>query len=208
MLIGYARISRSGGAQSADLQVDALLAAGVDRQRIYRDSISGAQAERPGLDECLRSLRQGDTLVVWRLDRLGRSLKHLLHTVEDLERRNIGFRSLTEGIDTTTPTGTLVFHILGALAQFERDLIRERVNAGLQAARARGRLGGRPAVPVERLLAAAAAMKDETTSPREIAREFGIGLTTLYRHVAPDGSYREPLRKRLEARKKGKTRKR
>ena len=208
MLIGYARISRGGGAQSSDLQIDALEAAGVDRQRIYRDVVSGAQAERPGLDECLRSLRQGDTLVVWRLDRLGRSLKHLLQTVEELGRRDIGFRSLTEGIDTTTPTGTLVFHILGALAQFERDLIRERVNAGLRAARARGRLGGRPAVPVERLLAAAAAMKDEAASPRAIAREFGIGLTTLYRHVAPDGTHREPLIRRLEARRTRKTRRR
>src|SRR6266508_2032977 len=140
MQIGYARVST--GEQTLDLQRDALTAAGCDR--ICTDTASGARAERPGLTEALDHLRAGDTLVVWRLDRLGRSLRHLIETITALEQRGIGFKSLTESIDTTSSGGKLIFHIFGALAEFERELIRERTRAGLAAARARGRLGGRP----------------------------------------------------------------
>ncbi len=140
MNIGYARVSTTE--QNLNLQLDALRAAKCDKT--YTDTMSGAKADRPGLADALDYLRAGDTLVVWRLDRLGRSLQHLIETVNLLESRNIGFKSLTEQIDTTTPGGLLIFHIFGALAEFERNLIRERTNAGLKAAKARGRLGGRP----------------------------------------------------------------
>ena len=140
MLIGYARVSTTD--QTLDLQKDALEKAGCDR--IFTDTASGAKAERVGLDEALSHLREGDTLVVWRLDRLGRSLKHLIETITKLNNRGIGFKSITEAIDTTTSGGKLIFHIFGALAEFERDIIRERTQAGLTAARARGRKGGRP----------------------------------------------------------------
>src|ERR671938_239242 len=142
MLIGYARISTDE--QTLHLQRDALDKAGCERT--FTDTISGATAERPGLSQALTFARPGDTLVVWRLDRLGRSLRQLIETVTDLEKRGIGFRSLTESIDTTSPGGRLVFHLFGALAEFERDLIRERTRAGLTAARARGRKGGHPTV--------------------------------------------------------------
>src|SRR5919199_2185370 len=139
MNIGYARVSTDE--QNLDLQRDALQKA--DCQQIFTDQVSGTKARRPGLEQALSHLRQGDTLVVWRLDRLGRSLRHLIDTVTELQDRGIGFKSLTESIDTTTSGGKLVFHIFGALAEFEREIIRERTNAGLQAARARGRTGGR-----------------------------------------------------------------
>ena len=139
--IGYARVST--GDQDTALQLDALRNAGCER--LFEDKASGVKTDRPGLAEAIRYVRDGDTLTVWKLDRLGRSMTHLLQTVSDLEGRGVGFRSLTENIDTTTPTGRLVFHIFGALGQFERDLIRERTNAGLAAAAARGRKGGRPA---------------------------------------------------------------
>ena len=140
MFIGYARVSTQD--QTLDLQKDALEKLGC--AKIFTDTASGAKTERQGLEEALEYVREGDTLVVWRLDRLGRSLKHLIETITELNSRNIGFKSLTENIDTTTSGGKLVFHIFGALAEFERDIIRERTNAGLQAARARGRKGGRP----------------------------------------------------------------
>jgi DNA invertase Pin-like site-specific DNA recombinase len=140
MLIGYARVSTSD--QTLDLQKDALQQAGCGR--IFTDTASGAKAERIGLDEAINYVRTGDTLVVWRLDRLGRSLPHLIETITGLNNRGIGFKSITEAIDTTTSGGKLIFHIFGALAEFERDIIRERTQAGLTAARARGRLGGRP----------------------------------------------------------------
>src|SRR5438876_9226771 len=140
MLIGYARVSNQE--QTLDLQRDALEKIGCTK--IFADVISGAKAERKGLQEALEYVREGDTLVVWRLDRLGRSLKHLIETITNLNNRSIGFKSITENIDTTTSGGKLIFHIFGALAEFERDIIRERTNAGLQAARARGRKGGRP----------------------------------------------------------------
>src|SRR5438876_573697 len=140
MLVGYARVSTQD--QTLDLQQDALAKAGCER--ILTDTISGSIQERKGLEEALSFLRAGDSLVVWRLDRLGRSLKHLIETIAHLNARGIGLRTITESIDTTTSSGKLVFHVFGALAEFERDLVRERTQAGLLAARARGRLGGRP----------------------------------------------------------------
>jgi DNA invertase Pin-like site-specific DNA recombinase len=142
MNIGYARVSTNE--QNLDLQRDALLKAGVASKDIYTDKISGTKSDRPGLAQALSHLRKDDTLIVWRLDRLGRSLKHLIETITALEQQGIAFKSVTENIDTSSATGQLVFHIFGALAQFERQLIRERTNAGLTAARTRGRKGGRP----------------------------------------------------------------
>ena len=183
MLIGYARVST--GDQTLNLQRDALTKAGCEKT--FTDTLSGTKAERPGLTEALDFLRTGDTLVVWRLDRLGRSLKHLIETVSALSQRGIGFRSLTEQIDTTTPNGKLVFHVFGALAEFERDLIRERTQAGLAAARARGKVGGRPKVLADpRMLAMAQRLyADPTTSIDEICRTLRISRTTLYRYVRP-----------------------
>src|SRR5919109_709204 len=144
MLIGYARVSTNE--QHLDLQRDALRKAGVAAKDIYTDKVTGVKAERPGLQAALTHLREGDTFIVWRLDRLGRSLKHLIETVTKLQQQHIAFHSITENINTSTATGQLVFHIFGALAEFERNLIRERTIAGLEAARARGRLGGRPEI--------------------------------------------------------------
>src|SRR5918992_168705 len=142
MLIGYARVSTNE--QHLDLQRDALRNAGVSAKHLYTDKITGTKAKRPGLEAALSHLREGDTFVVWRLDRLGRSLKHLIETVTALQEQHIAFKSITENIDTATPTGRLVFHLFRALAEFERNLIKERTMAGLSAARARGRKGGRP----------------------------------------------------------------
>src|SRR5712691_435706 len=142
MLIGYARVSTNE--QNLDLQRDALKKAGVSAKNVFTDKITGTKEERPGLEQALSHLREGDTLVVWRLDRLGRSLKHLIETVSKLQQQGVAFKSITENIDTSTVTGQLVFHIFGALAEFERNLIKERTMAGLEAARARGRKGGRP----------------------------------------------------------------
>ncbi|MDR2723668.1 MAG: recombinase family protein, partial [Holosporaceae bacterium] len=147
MLIGYMRVSKNDGSQNLDLQQDALLAAGVHKDRIYHDTASGKKEARPGLAECLKALQPGNTLVVWKLDRLGRDLKNLITIVDELRRKNIGFKVLTghgAQIDTSTPNGRLVFGLFAALAEFERELIIERTNAGLKAARARGRMGGRP----------------------------------------------------------------
>lgn len=178
MLIGYARVST--GDQTLDLQTDALTAAGCDR--IFTDTLSGAKSDRPGLEEALDYVRSGDTLVVWRLDRLGRSLQHLIETVTQLEQRGIGFRSLTESIDTTTSGGKLIFHVFGALAEFERDLIRERTNAGLAAARARGRVGGRPRKLTAKQIELARRMHaDKQTDVATICQTLGISKSTLYR---------------------------
>src|SRR3954466_11684681 len=152
MLIGYARVSTND--QTLDLQQDALTKAGCEK--IFTDTVSGATTERKGLDQALTKLRAGDTLTVWRLDRLGRSLPHLITTITSLEKQGIGFKSLTENIDTTTSGGKLIFHIFGALAEFERNLIRERTLAGLEAARARGRTGGKPKLTPENRKVAAA----------------------------------------------------
>jgi DNA invertase Pin-like site-specific DNA recombinase len=181
-LLGYARIST--GEQELDLQQDALTAAGC--LRIFSDTASGALDERPELARLLDHLREGDTLVVWRLDRLGRSLRHLIDTVAMLAERGVGFRSLQESIDTTTPGGRLVFHVFAALAEFERDLIRERTRAGLEAARARGRNGGRPSVMTAEKLRVARELYDareHTTA--QIAAVLGVSRATLYRHLAP-----------------------
>ena len=180
MLVGYARVSTQD--QTLNLQKDALEKIGCTK--IFTDVISGAKAERKGLNEALDYVREGDMLVVWRLDRLGRSLKHLIETVSQLDTRKIGFKSLTEQIDTTTSGGKLIFHIFGALAEFERNLIRERTNAGLQAARARGRVGGRP----KKLQGAKVAMAqqlyaDKTNSIDEICKTLHISRATLYRYI-------------------------
>lgn len=179
-LVGYARVSTVD--QTAALQIDALNAAGCER--IFNDTASGAQHSRPELNEALRYLRKGDTLVVWKLDRLARSLAQLLDTIDDLAQRGIGFRSLTEAIDTTTAGGRLIFHIFGSLAEFERAMIRERTVAGLAAARARGRKGGRPrALGEERLAAAAALIKDGSLTIRQVAQQLGVSEATLYKHI-------------------------
>jgi DNA invertase Pin-like site-specific DNA recombinase len=181
MLIGYARVSTQD--QTLNLQQDALKGAGCDP--IFTDTASGASAERPGLEDALSHLRTGDTLVVWRLDRLGRSLQHLIQTVTALDSRGIGFRSVTENIDTTTSGGKLVFHIFGALAEFERDIIKERTQAGLQAARARGRTGGRPKrkASSRKVAMAKALYADRTNSVGEICKILGISRATLYRYL-------------------------
>jgi DNA invertase Pin-like site-specific DNA recombinase len=179
-LVGYARISTT--AQDAALQHDALTKAGC--ARIFDDQISGAKAERPGLDAALEYLREGDTLAVWKLDRLGRSLPHLIETVARLGERGVGFRSLTEGVDTETPGGRLVFHIFGALAQFERDLIRERTGAGLAAAGSRGRKGGRRPVVTAEKLERARILIDSGLTTREAAARLKLGKTALYAALA------------------------
>jgi len=181
-LIGYARVSTQD--QHLHLQQDALKSAGC--LKIFTDTISGATTERKGLDEALDYVRSGDTLVVWRLDRLGRSLKHLIETVTMLQEKGIGFKSLTEQIDTGTSGGKLIFHIFGALAEFERNLIRERTNAGLTAARARGRNGGRPKSPLsdEKKLQMAKKMYADTTIPVEdIYKSLGIPRSTFYKYL-------------------------
>jgi DNA invertase Pin-like site-specific DNA recombinase len=177
-LLGYARVST--GEQSAALQQDALERAGCFR--VFVDVASGARDDRPQLAAALDQLRPGDTLVVWRLDRLGRSLKHLIETVTTLDERKVGFLSLTESIDTTTAGGRLVFHLFGALAEFERDLIRDRTTAGLEAARARGRVGGRPpALTGERLDLARSMYESKQHTVAAIARVLGVGRATVYR---------------------------
>ncbi len=183
-LIGYARVSTRD--QSADLQVDGLSAAGC--RRVFVDQSSGAKADRPELSKALDYLRDGDTLVVWRLDRLGRSLRHLVDVITELEQSGIGFKSLQESIDTTTPGGRLTFHIFASLAEFERDLISERTRAGLDAARARGRLGGRRTVMTPLKLAAAREMlsaTDETGRSRHtvssVAETLGVSRASIYR---------------------------
>src|SRR5919112_6351029 len=169
MLIGYPRISTAD--QSLNLQRDALLAAGCPEIRVYTDIASGAKADRPGLEAALHDLREGDTLVVWKLDRLGHSLKHLIETVHALDARGVGFKSLQEHIDTTTPGGKLVFHVFAALAEFERDLIRERTRAGLTAARARGKKGGRrPKLDDKKRAQALTLHDDESNTIDDICR--------------------------------------
>jgi DNA invertase Pin-like site-specific DNA recombinase len=185
VLVGYARVSTAE--QKLDLQEDALRAAGCER--LHTDVASGASTARAGLDNALRYLRSGDTLVVWKLDRLGRSLPHLIETIKLLDQRGVGFKSLHEHLDTTTPGGKLIFHLFGALAEFEpgarvRALIRERTQAGLVAARARGRTGGRPAVlDARRLQRAVALYREGKLTPAEIARTVGCSRSTLYRTI-------------------------
>lgn len=180
-VIGYARVSTAE--QDTAMQRDALQAAGA--LKVFEDVASGAKADRPGLAAALEYLRDGDTLAVWKLDRLGRSLPHLVQTVAELEKRGVGFRSLTENIDTTTPNGRLVFHLFAALADFERDLIRERTRAGLVVAKARGRSGGRRAVVTPDKLARARELIDtKGLTVREAAARVKVGKTALYKALA------------------------
>ena len=192
--IGYARVST--GDQDVALQLDALQKAGCDQ--IFQDQASGAKTDRPGLAEALAHVRKGDILVVWKLDRLGRSLPHLIETVTELERRKVGLRSLTESIDTTTPGGRLIFHVFGALGQFERDLIRERTRAGLTAAAARGRKGGRKPVVTDDKLSRAKSLMEQGLNVSEAAARLKIGKSALYEALAARGSSAPAGRTRLK----------
>ena len=191
MLIGYARVSTDD--QSTDLQMDALKQAGCEK--IYVDhGVSGAKTVRPELDRALADLRKGDVLLVWRLDRLGRNIQHLIQTVEDLENRGVQFRSLNEAIDTSSANGRLVFNIFCSLAQFERDLTRERSMAGLAAARARGRSGGRPKALTQTQVAMARTLYDaKQMSVAEICEQVGCSRATFYKNVAPPSQSRQSL---------------
>jgi DNA invertase Pin-like site-specific DNA recombinase len=176
MIVGYARVSTQD--QNPEFQVDALKKAGCEQ--ISQEKVSGKLRERPELSQCLRMLRKGDTLIVWKLDRLARSLKDLVEIVQDLNEREVGFKSLTEAIDTTSSGGRLVFHIFGALAEFEHSLIRERTIAGLEAARARGRNGGRkPSMSDSDIRKAAAMLSDPKITKKEVAEHFDVSRTTL-----------------------------
>jgi len=201
MLIGYIRVSKSDGSQVLDLQHDALLDAGIDPERIYKDLASGRKDDRPGLRACLKALQPDNTLVVWKLDRLGRDLRHLINTVDDLNKQGVGFKVLAGAgaqIDTTTANGRLIFGIFAALAEFEAELIRERTKAGLAAARARGRFGGRPRkMTIATLKMAMAAMADPKTKASEVASRLGITTTTLYAYVNGDGTVKEPGKRLL-----------
>lgn len=177
MLIGYARVSTEE--QELSLQQDALTKAGCER--IFADKLSGTRTKRPGLDEALSHVRSGDVLVVWKLDRLGRSIKDLIHFVEELEEKGVQFRSLTDGIDTTTAAGRFFFHMMAALAQMERELIRERTRAGLAAAKERGRVGGRPRKMTKAKMEAAKALLESGTPIKDIAKSLEISVPTLYR---------------------------
>jgi DNA invertase Pin-like site-specific DNA recombinase len=202
MLIGYARVSKSDNSQVLDLQIDALTNAGVKEENIYSDKISGSKDERPGLENCLKALREDDILVVYKLDRLGRNLKHLIQTVEDLTKRKIGFKVLSGqgvNIDTTTPAGKMIFSIFGALAEFEKELIRERTIAGITAARARGRMGGRKFnLTKAQVRLAEASMKNRDTSVTELCKELKITRATLYKYISPTGELRDYAKRVLE----------
>jgi len=187
MLIGYMRVSTDSDRQTTDLQRDALLMAGVDARHLFEDRASGAKDDRPGLVTALAFVQPGDVLVVWKLDRLGRSLSHLLTIVNSLKEKQVGFRSLTESMDTTTPSGEFLFQVFGALAQYERALTRERVIAGLAAAKRRGRLGGRPlAITGEKLDVILAAL-DSGMSKAAVCRNFEVKRTTLIETLARVG---------------------
>ncbi|MDR3472240.1 MAG: recombinase family protein [Devosia sp.] len=203
MKLGYARISKADGSQTLDLQVDALAAAGVAPEHVYQDEASGKRDDRPGLEACLKALREGDTLYIWKLDRLGRDLKHLVTTVRGLSDRGVGLSVLTgqgANIDTTTSSGKLIFGIFAALAEFEGDLIRERTMAGLAAARARGRHGGRKfELTKNQIRLAQSAMANRDTRVAQLCEELDISRATLYRYVGPDGALRDHAIKALEA---------
>ena len=193
MQVGYMRVSTHD--QTTDLQQDALIKAGVDPEWIYADTGSGAKKDLPGWRDCNKVLRVGDTLIIWRLDRLGRSLQHLVQIVDDLTRREVGLRILEgqgSNIDTNTSEGRMMFNLFAVLAEYERNLISERTRAGLAAARARGRMGGRPqALTRTQVLGLASAMKDRAAKPRELARELGISIPTLYNYVSATGELRK-----------------
>ena len=194
MLIGYARVSTQD--QNLELQREALSKAGC--KKVFEDKVSGTRADRPGLAKTLEMLREGDTLVVWKLDRLGRSVKQLVDLVGDLHKHGVQFRSLTDSIDTGTPSGRFFFHVMASLAEMERELTVERTRAGLESARARGRHGGRPfkMTPAKLRLAQAAMGKPET-KVAELCAELGITRQTLYRHVTPNGEIRTDGQKLL-----------
>jgi DNA invertase Pin-like site-specific DNA recombinase len=195
MQIGYARVSKADGSQALDLQIDALKKAGVKANHIYQDKASGKHDDRPGLVACLKALRKGDLLIVWKLDRLGRDLRHLVNTIQELLDKGVGFKVLAgQGaeINTTTASGKLVFGIFAALAEFERELIRERTMAGLAAARARGRKGGRKfSLTKAQVRLAQVAMGKKETVVGDLCKELGITRPTIYRYVGPDGKIRE-----------------
>ncbi len=203
MLIGYARVSKADGSQKTDLQKDALIAEGVKEEHIYQDCASGKRDDRPGLKNCLKALREGDVLVVWKLDRLGRDLRHLVNTVHELTDKGVGFKVLQghgAAIDTTTPSGKLVFGIFAALAEFEREMIRERTLAGMASARARGRKGGRPhKMTPAKVRLAMAAMGHRDTKIGALCDELNITKQTLYRHVSPEGELRDDGKKLLDS---------
>jgi DNA invertase Pin-like site-specific DNA recombinase len=188
MLIGYMRVSSDNDRQTTDLQRDALLHAGVDARHLFEDKASGARDDRPGLAQALAYVRSGDCLVVWKLDRLGRSLSHLMHIVTDLQARGVAFRSLTEQMDTTTPHGEFLFHVFGSLAQYERALTRERIMAGLEAAKRRGKRGGRPHAIHDETLEAIRVALQNGTSKSAVCRTFGVKRSTLYDALARETS--------------------
>jgi DNA invertase Pin-like site-specific DNA recombinase len=187
MLLGYMRVSKTDGSQVLDLQRDTLAGAGVAAQHLYEDLGSGRRDDRPGLTACLKALRAGDTLVVWKLDRLGRSLPHLLEIVAELKAKGVAFRSLTEAMDTDTPQGELLFSVFGALAQYERALTRERVLAGLAAARRRGRRGGRPPSLTPEQIEQITAALDAGASKAAVCRTFRVPRSTLLDTLARTG---------------------
>ncbi|TAL43754.1 MAG: recombinase family protein [Methylovulum sp.] len=192
MFVGYIRVSKTDGSQTLSPQRDAMIAAGIEPNRIYEDLASGRKDDRPGLTACLKALQPGNTLVVWKLDRLGRDLKHLVTTVDELRTRKVGLKVLAGAgaqIDTTTSNGRLFFGIFAALAEFERELIVERTQAGLAAARARGRKGGRPRkMDRPTLKMAMTALADTNSNATDVAKRLGITTTTLYMYVNGDGS--------------------
>lgn len=194
MLIGYARISKADGSQSLRLQKDALKEAGVKAKDIYSDKVTGKLDDRPGLDACVKALRKGDTLVIWKLDRLGRSLRHLINLTQELTERGVGLKVISgqgANIDTTTANGRLVFGIFAALAEFERELISERTKAGLASARARGRKGGRRhKLTKSQIRLIQAAMTKPETNVAKLCKELKITRATLYRYVSPEGKLR------------------
>jgi DNA invertase Pin-like site-specific DNA recombinase len=201
-MLGYMRVSKADGSQSLDLQRDALLAAGVDARHVYEDRASGKYDERAGLDACLKAIRPGDVVVVWKLDRLGRNLRHLVNLIHDLNKQGIGLKVLAgQGaqIDSTTAMGKLMFGFFAVLAEFEREMIVERTKAGMAAARARGRASGRrfKMTPAKLRLAMAAMGKPET-KVQELSVELGVSRQTLYRHVGPKGELRTDGRKLLD----------
>jgi DNA invertase Pin-like site-specific DNA recombinase len=194
-LVGYARVSTEG----QDLALDALRNHGVANELIFTDKASGAKRDRPGLDACFKELRPGDILLVWRLDRLGRSVRHLVTLIDELRDRNVGFRSVCDGaIDTTTPSGELIFQVFSALAQFERRLIQERTKAGIAAARARGRTGGRPPINPDdpKVVLASKLFEDKSVNLDDICATLKISKTTLYRYAAIGKGMSVPLRNR------------
>lgn len=199
------RVSKADGSQATDLQRDALLETGVEPEALYEDKASGKSDDRPHLAACLKALRAGDTLLVWKLDRLGRDLRHLVNIVHELTERGVGLKVLTgqgAAIDTTTASGKLVFGIFAALAEFERELISERTKAGLASARARGRKGGRPyKMTPAKIRLAMASMGNKDTNVGALCKELGITRQTLYRHVSPTGELREAGQKVLAQRR-------